>query len=77
MYHQLHTSASLSAKKEQDLYPPLVDSELEESFIRGTGPGGQNVNKLANCVLLKHLPTGVIIKVCYLFYVFKRKYTSC
>ena len=44
-------------------YPPLDEAELEESFVRGSGPGGQNVNKLSNCVMLKHLPTGVIIKV--------------
>ena len=46
-----------------DLYPPLVESELDETFIRGSGPGGQCVNKLSNCVMLRHLPTGLVIKV--------------
>lgn len=44
------------------LVPTLNDSELEESFVRGSGPGGQSVNKTANCVILKHIPTGIVIK---------------
>jgi ribosome-associated protein len=31
----------------------LDESELEESFIRSSGPGGQNVNKLATAVQLR------------------------
>ena len=31
----------------------LGDNELEESFIRASGPGGQNVNKLATAVQLR------------------------
>ena len=41
----------------------LIENEIEESFIKGSGPGGQSVNKSSNCVQLKHLPTGIIIKV--------------
>jgi peptide chain release factor len=37
-------------------------SDVVEKFIRSGGPGGQNVNKLATCVYLKHLPTGLEIK---------------
>ena len=39
-------------------FPRLQERELEERFVRGSGPGGQSVNKTANCVALKHLPTG-------------------
>ena len=39
-------------------FPRLEERELEERFVRGSGPGGQSVNKTANCVSLKHLPTG-------------------
>jgi len=46
-------------------YPPLDENELEETYVRGHGPGGQAVNKTNNCVVLKHLPTGIVIKVCY------------
>ncbi|KAL5103235.1 hypothetical protein TcWFU_003363 [Taenia crassiceps] len=33
-----------------------------ETFICGWGPGGQAINKTANCVRLKHLPTGICVK---------------
>ena len=40
----------------------LREEDLEEQFIRSSGPGGQNVNKVATCVLLVHRPTGVQVK---------------
>jgi protein subunit release factor B len=43
--------------------PEVREDDLEEQFIHGSGPGGQAVNKAHNCVLLKHLPTGVVVKV--------------
>jgi len=48
-------------------YPPLDENDLEEMFVRGGGPGGQSVNKSNNCVVLKHLPTGIVVKVCICF----------
>ncbi|XP_044753456.1 mitochondrial translation release factor in rescue [Coccinella septempunctata] len=42
--------------------PDLKDEELEEKFVRGSGPGGQKINKTASAVCLKHLPTGIVIK---------------
>ena len=38
------------------------ESDLIESFIRSSGPGGQNVNKVATAVYLKHIPTGIEVK---------------
>jgi len=36
--------------------------DMEESFIRSGGRGGQKVNKTSTCVYLKHLPTGIEVK---------------
>ncbi len=38
------------------------EAELEESFVRSGGHGGQNVNKTSTCVMLLHRPTGVQVK---------------
>lgn len=38
------------------------ESELDESFVRSGGHGGQNVNKVSTCVLLVHRPTGLQVK---------------
>lgn len=42
--------------------PVLNEAELEMKFVRGSGPGGQSVNKTSNCCVLKHIPTGIIVK---------------
>lgn len=41
----------------------ILERDLEETFIRSRGPGGQNVNKVSTCVRLKHVPTGITVKV--------------
>lgn len=40
----------------------IHEDDLLEKFIRGTGHGGQKVNKTSSCVYLKHLPTGIEVK---------------
>ena len=40
----------------------VKDSDLKESFIRSSGPGGQKVNKTSSCVFLIHIPTGLTVK---------------
>ncbi len=40
----------------------LRDSDFTESFLRSSGAGGQNVNKVSSCVWLKHVPTGLEVK---------------
>jgi protein subunit release factor B len=41
----------------------LREADLEESFTRSSGPGGQHVNKVATAVTLRHRPTGISVTV--------------
>lgn len=38
------------------------EDDVDESFVRSGGPGGQNVNKTSTCVVLHHRPTGVRVR---------------
>jgi protein subunit release factor B len=40
----------------------IYEKDIEESFIRSQGRGGQKVNKSSTCVYLKHIPTGIEVK---------------
>ena len=57
----------VSPEKEQALADRMEalgirEEDIVEKFIRSGGHGGQNVNKVATCVYLKHLPTGTEVK---------------
>lgn len=48
-----------------DRLPPrriIPEGEIEESFLKGSGPGGQKINKTSSAVQLKHLPSGIVVK---------------
>lgn len=41
----------------------IREEDLEESFVRGSGSGGQKINKTSSCVQLLHRPSGLEVKV--------------
>lgn len=57
----------LETRKENELKRRMrqlgvYEKDFRESFVRSSGPGGQNVNKTATCVVLRHIPTGIQVK---------------
>jgi peptide chain release factor len=40
----------------------IREEDLEETFVRSSGAGGQHVNKSATCVRIRHRPTGIEVK---------------
>ncbi|XP_061788897.1 mitochondrial translation release factor in rescue [Nerophis lumbriciformis] len=52
----------VAGKKDLIDLPVLDESQLEEQFVRGSGPGGQATNTTNNCVVLKHIPSGLVVK---------------
>jgi protein subunit release factor B len=57
----------VSSEKEAQLARRMAslgvsEADIEESFVRSGGHGGQNVNKTSTCVMLMHRPTGLQVK---------------
>ncbi|MEA5001066.1 MAG: peptide chain release factor-like protein [Endomicrobiaceae bacterium] len=57
----------ISAAKQKELEKKfekfnIKESDIVEKFIHSSGHGGQNLNKVATCVYLKHIPTMTEIK---------------
>ena len=58
---------NVSEKKEKALLDRMrelnvTENDLDEQFIRSSGPGGQKVNKTSSCVCLRHIPTDITVK---------------
>lgn len=52
----------LAALRTRMLGLGIHEDDLDESFVTSQGKGGQNVNKVATCVVLFHRPSGIRIK---------------
>lgn len=66
-YNQRMGSFPVSMEKEDQLAQRMAslgvrESDIEETFVRSGGHGGQNVNKTSTCVMLLHRPSGVQVK---------------
>lgn len=58
---------NVTEEKEQQLRRRMIslgvdEKDLKESFVRSSGSGGQNVNKVSTCVFLVHSSTGLSVK---------------
>lgn len=62
---RVHTStATVAILPDDDKQNFEIDSKgLIWRTTRGSGPGGQNLNKRANCVVLTHRPTGITVRI--------------
>jgi protein subunit release factor B len=54
--------AKAQALAERMQHLAICEDDIEESFVRSSGRGGQNVNKVATCVVIVHRPTGTLVK---------------
>lgn len=56
------TSSHNALSKSLPPRPVLLDADIIENFLKGSGPGGQKINKTSSAVQLKHIPTGIVVK---------------
>lgn len=62
--HIYFSTSSLLCKSEAPLPPRKVipESDYTVAYLKGSGPGGQKINKTSSAVQIRHLPSGIVIK---------------
>jgi len=62
--HKPPTALSTKSKKKNSQQQKILlnENEVEETFVRGSGSGGQKINKTSNRVVLVHRPTGIRVE---------------
>jgi protein subunit release factor B len=66
-YPDAMSAFPVSTEKETQLTQRMAtlgvrEADIDETFVRSGGHGGQNVNKTSTCVMLLHRPTGLQVK---------------
>ena len=67
-FREIAMNFGVTQKKQEELEARmsalgLREADIEEKYICSSGPGGQNVNKTASCVYLKHIRSGLEVKM--------------
>lgn len=61
-FRSLSTTPHLKGPKPLPPRPIIDSNSITESFLKGSGPGGQKINKTSSAVQLIHHPTGIVVK---------------
>ncbi len=63
MDHPYLNAGTMAAIRAQMAKAGVREEDIEERFVLGSGAGGQKVNKTSSAVMLRHVPSGTVVKV--------------
>ena len=62
MFERFVTEQKQNQLLDKMAFLEVFQKDLQEKYVTGSGKGGQKINKVATCVYLKHLITGLEVK---------------